>query len=155
MELQQLRYFVTVAELGNFTRAAEKCYVSQPSLSQQIIKLEKEIGHPLIERLGRRLRLTSAGEIFYERASNILRAVEETQHLVNASYTLENKKIRLGAIPTIAPFLIPPLLKKTVSSTSGCRNHFQRNDNRPDDAGLQSRGPGPGISFASTPRGTA
>ncbi|MCH9653919.1 MAG: LysR family transcriptional regulator [Planctomycetes bacterium] len=112
MELQQLRYFVTVAELGNFTRAAEKCLVSQPSLSQQIIKLEKEIGHPLIERLGRSLRLTSAGEVFYERASNILCAVEETQHLVNASYTLENKKIRLGAIPTIAPFLIPPLLKK-------------------------------------------
>lgn len=64
MELQQLRYFVTVAELGNFTRAAEKCLVSQPSLSQQIIKLEKEIGHPLIERLGRSLRLTSAGEVF-------------------------------------------------------------------------------------------
>ncbi|MFK7779080.1 MAG: LysR family transcriptional regulator [Gimesia sp.] len=111
MELQQLRYFVTVAELGNFTRAAEKCLVSQPSLSQQIIKLEKEFGHPLIERLGRRLRLTSAGEILYERASSILRAVEETQHLVSASNTLENKKIRLGAIPTIAPFLIPPLLK--------------------------------------------
>lgn len=112
MELQQLRYFVTVAELGNFTRAAEKCLVSQPSLSQQIIKLEKEIGHPLIERLGRRLRLTSVGEVLYDRASSILSAVEETQDLVSGSNSLENKKIRLGAIPTIAPFLIPPLLKK-------------------------------------------
>ena len=65
----------------------------------------------MIERLGRRLRLTSAGELLYERASNILCAVEETQHLVSASDSLENKKIRLGAIPTIAPYLIPPLLK--------------------------------------------
>ncbi len=61
MELHQLQYFVKVAELGSFTRAAEQCLVSQPSLSQQIIKLEKELGQPLFERLGRKVLLTDAG----------------------------------------------------------------------------------------------
>ena len=61
MELYQLRYFSAVAEHGNFTRAAESCHVSQPSLSQQIINLENELGHKLFHRLGRRAVLTEAG----------------------------------------------------------------------------------------------
>ena len=61
MEMHQLRYFVAVADLGHFTKAAERCFVSQPSLSQQIGKLEKELGQPLFERLGRLVRLTDAG----------------------------------------------------------------------------------------------
>jgi len=61
MELHQLRYFVAVAETENFTRAAERSHVSQPSLSQQILKLESEIGHKLFHRLGRKAVLTEAG----------------------------------------------------------------------------------------------
>jgi DNA-binding transcriptional LysR family regulator len=75
VEIHQLRYFVSVAEIGSFTRAAQACYVAQPSLSQQIRKLEEELGQALFERLGRRVRLTAAGHILYERAdSHSLRA---------------------------------------------------------------------------------
>ena len=66
MELHQLRYFAAVAELQNFTRAAERCFVSQPSLSQQIIKLEHELKTPLFERLGRTVKLTDAGHALYD-----------------------------------------------------------------------------------------
>ena len=73
MELHQLRYFVAVAELGSFHEgAAEKCDVAQPSLSQQIIKLEKELRHPLFERLGRTIRLTDAGRALYDHAVGVL-----------------------------------------------------------------------------------
>ena len=72
MEMHQLRYFAKVAELGNVTRAAEACHVSQPSLSQQIAKLERELGQPLLERLGRGVRLTEAGRLFRRHADQIL-----------------------------------------------------------------------------------
>ena len=79
MEVHQLRYFVAVAETGSFTRAAERCLVAQPSLSQQIRKLEEELGQALFERLGRRVRLTAAGHILYERAASILASLAEAQ----------------------------------------------------------------------------
>ena len=71
MEMHQLRYFLAVVEEKNFTRAAEPCHVSQPSLSAQIIKLEDELGDRLFNRLGRRIELTIAGSYFEKRARNI------------------------------------------------------------------------------------
>jgi len=68
MELHQLRYVLAVADTGNFTRAAEHSHVTQPSLSQQIINLEREVGHKLFHRLGRKAVLTEAGATFVERA---------------------------------------------------------------------------------------
>ena len=76
MELHQLRYVVAVARAKNFTRAAEKCHVSQPSLSQQIQKLEDELAEKLFVRLMREAKLTSAGEIFLTRAVRILEEVD-------------------------------------------------------------------------------
>ncbi len=110
MELQQLRYFVAVAHLGNFTRAAEKCFVAQPSLSQQIIKLERELGGPVFDRSGRKVRLTDRGRTFYDRAVEILAAVEAAK----AALTHEGGRgqVCVGAIPTIAPYFLPPLLKQ-------------------------------------------
>ncbi len=112
MELHQLRYFVTVADLGNFTRAAEKCFVAQPSLSQQIIKLEKELGQPLLERLGRKARLTDAGEILYEKAVKILASVDDAKRQVTEGAESGRGRVAIGAIPTIAPYLVPPVLKE-------------------------------------------
>lgn len=111
MELHQLRYFVRVAQTGNFSRAAELCSVSQPSLSQQILKLERELGQRLLDRLGRRAVLTDAGRLLLERAAAILSAVDDTQHRVKDFDHLEAGHLAVGAIPTIAPYLLPPALQ--------------------------------------------
>ncbi|MCA9237837.1 MAG: LysR family transcriptional regulator [Planctomycetales bacterium] len=110
MELQQLRYFVAAADLRNFTRAAERCGVAQPSLSQQIAKLEQSLGKTLLDRSGRRVALTDAGEEFYERAVKILSLVDEAERV--GSGAVERPRLRVGAIPTIAPYLLPPVLKE-------------------------------------------
>lgn len=112
MELHQLRYFTAVAELGSFTQAAERCFVSQPSLSQQIIKLERSLGQPLLERLGRRVRLTTAGQAFYERAVRILRAVEEAQTCLDEATRGAHGEVVVGAILTVAPYLLPGMVRR-------------------------------------------
>lgn len=112
MELHQLQYFVTVADQGNFTRAAEKCLVAQPSLSQQIIKLEKELGQPLFDRLGRKVRLTDAGRTLYDRAVSILAAVDDAKRHVSEKVDSGVGQINVGVIPTVAPYLLPPLLNR-------------------------------------------
>src|SRR5262245_65718615 len=117
MELHQLRYFAAVAELENFTRAAERCLVSQPSLSQQIIKLEKELKQPLFERLGRKILLTDAGRALYQQARQILDAVEEARHVGDG--VAWRGKVVVGAIPTVAPYLLPPLLKRFARDFPG------------------------------------
>src|SRR5271154_132172 len=111
MELHQLRYVVSVADLGSFTRAAEKCLVAQPSLSQQIIKLERELRQPLFERLGRSVRLTEAGRALYAQAVTVLGSVDEIRNRVTAATDPSVGTVNVGAIPTVAPYLLPPLLK--------------------------------------------
>jgi LysR family hydrogen peroxide-inducible transcriptional activator len=110
MELHQLRYFTAVAELGSFTQAAERCFVSQPSLSQQIIKLEKSLGKPLFERLRQKVKLTEAGQTFYERAVRILRAVDEAQVCLDESTDWTAGEVTVGAILTIAPYVLPDVV---------------------------------------------
>jgi len=109
MELQQLRYFVAVAETANFTRAAERCHVSQPSLSQQIINLEKELKHKLFHRLGRKAVLSEAGTVFLDRARRILFEVDDSTRELQDSPALE-RRITVGAITTLAPYLMPQML---------------------------------------------
>lgn len=121
MELHQLRYFVAVAELGHFTKAAERCLVAQPSLSQQIGKLEKELGRPLFERLGRAVRLTDAGRALYERAVPILASVEEAKRRVVDPTGEEPGDVAVGAVPTVAPFLLPPLVDAFARRSPGSR----------------------------------
>ncbi len=110
MEMNQLRYAVAVADAGNFTRAAERAHVTQPSLSQQVLNLEKELGHKLFHRLGRQAVATEAGEVFVERARRILFEVENASKELGDHDTLE-RRITVGAIPTVAPYLIPRLIK--------------------------------------------
>jgi LysR family hydrogen peroxide-inducible transcriptional activator len=111
VEIHQLRYFVSVVEVGSFTRAAQACFVAQPSLSQQIRKLEEELGQPLFERLGRRVRLTSAGHILYERAARILSSLAEARDALRDPSDLHEGEIQVAAIPTVAPYFLPPLLR--------------------------------------------
>lgn len=109
MELHQLRYFVAIAETGNFTRASERNHVSQPSLSQQIKKLEAEVKHKLFHRLGRKAVLTEAGTAFLERARRILVEVEDASKELGDQRGL-GRRITVGAVQTVMPYLIAPLL---------------------------------------------
>lgn len=111
MEMHQLRYFAAVARTGNFTRAAAQCHVAQPSLSQQIRKLEDELGEKLIARLpGGKSRLTPAGETLLKRANRILAEAQDAVDELRARHDTIVGTVRVGAIPTIAPYLVPEAL---------------------------------------------
>jgi LysR family hydrogen peroxide-inducible transcriptional activator len=109
MELHQLRYFLAVAETGNFTRASERSHVTQPSLSQQILNLEREVGHKLFHRLGRKAVLTEAGTAFLERARKILFEVENATKELSDHPSL-GRRITVGAVQTVMPYLVTPFI---------------------------------------------
>jgi LysR family hydrogen peroxide-inducible transcriptional activator len=108
MEIHQLRYFCAVAETGSFTRAAEREQVAQPSLSQQVIKLEEELGVRLFDRLGRTVRLTDLGQLFLPRARVILNELKAAKEEVSDKQVSASGPICVGVIPTIAPYFLPP-----------------------------------------------
>ncbi|MCZ4260285.1 LysR substrate-binding domain-containing protein [Limimaricola sp. G21655-S1] len=109
--LKQLRYFVALAETGGFGRAAETVFVSQPALSQQIKELEVILGVELVERLPRGIRLTRAGREVLERSRRILGEVAELERAARLSRGLTGR-LRLGVIPTVAPYLLPIALTR-------------------------------------------
>jgi LysR family hydrogen peroxide-inducible transcriptional activator len=110
MELHQLRYFCAVAETGSFSRAAEQSHVSQPSLSQQIMKLEDELGARLFDRLGRSVRLTDVGKTFLPRARSVLRELEVAKGDVVERKDSISGLVTIGVIPTVAPYFLPSRL---------------------------------------------
>jgi len=110
MEMHQLRYVVAVARAGNFSRAAEQCHVSQPSLSQQIQKLEEELGERLFDRMKREAKLTPHGEAFLPRALKILEEVDVAKREALDAHRLLRGRVILGVLPTIAPYLLPAVL---------------------------------------------
>jgi LysR family transcriptional regulator, hydrogen peroxide-inducible genes activator len=119
MELHQLRYFCAVARKSSFTRAAEEQHVAQPSLSQQILKLEQELGARLFDRLGRTVRLTEFGKAFRSRAEEILRNVGEARLEIQEMSGAERGHVHVGAIPTIAPYFLPARLAAFVRQHRG------------------------------------
>jgi LysR family hydrogen peroxide-inducible transcriptional activator len=110
MELHQLRYFCAVAETGSFSRAAEQSHVAQPSLSQQIIKLEEELGARLFDRLGRSVRLTELGKTFLPRARAVLRELEAAKGEVVERQDFVGGPVTVGVIPTVGPYFLPRVL---------------------------------------------
>lgn len=111
MEVHQLRYFCAVARHGTFTRASEVEHVAQPSLSQQILKLEAELGARLFDRLPRSAKLTVFGKAFLPKAERILRQLEEAKTELQEMTGNEKGDVVVGIIPTIAAYLLPKLLK--------------------------------------------
>jgi|ERR1700736_2167767 len=112
MEIHQLRYFVAVADQGSFSRAAAKVRVAQPSLSQQIQKLEAEFGQPLFDRLPRSVVLTEAGACLIDYARQILATIGDARRCVDEFKGKVAGRLAVGAIPTIAPYILPELIKK-------------------------------------------
>ena len=119
MEIHQLRYFCSVAETGSFTRAAEREQIAQPSLSQQIIKLEEELGVRLFDRLGRSVRLTDPGQIFLPRARAVLNELRAAKEEVTDKQSSLAGPVSAGVIPTIAPYFLPARIN------SFCRKYPQ------------------------------
>ena len=111
MEIHQLRYFCAVARHGTFTRASAIEHVAQPSLSQQILKLEAELGARLFDRLPRSARLTVFGTAFLPKAERILRELGEAKSELREMSGNEKGDVALGIIPTIAAYMLPRLLE--------------------------------------------
>src|ERR1700684_3477415 len=107
MEFHQLRYVCAVAETGSFSRAAERCQIAQPSLSQQVLRLEQDLGVKPFDRLGRGVRLTEPGRAFLPHARAILEYVDHARASVASNNASVRGNVTLGAIPTIAPYLVP------------------------------------------------
>jgi LysR family transcriptional regulator, hydrogen peroxide-inducible genes activator len=112
MEIHQLRYFVAVADEGSFSRAAAKVRVAQPSLSQQIRKLEAEVGQPLFDRLPRSVVLTEAGRCLIDYARQILASIGDARRSIDELKNEVSGRLAVGAIPTIAPYILPELVGK-------------------------------------------
>ncbi|NPD16405.1 hydrogen peroxide-inducible genes activator [Xinfangfangia sp. D13-10-4-6] len=111
LTMKHLRYFEALSRHGHFGRAAEVCAISQPALSMQIRELEALMGAPLVERAARRVRLTALGEEFATRARAILHSVDQLGDLVRASGDEPGGMLRIGVIPTVAPYLLPALIQ--------------------------------------------
>ncbi len=108
--LKQLRYFQALAHHGHFGQAADACAISQPALSVQIKELEHRLGGPLFEREPRRVHLTHLGAELLDRARDILKSVDDLENLARAAQTQLQGRLRIGIIPTIAPYLLPSIL---------------------------------------------
>ena len=121
MELRHLRYFVTVAELRNFTRAATRLRVAQPALSRQIRDLEDELGAPLFERNPRGVRLTEAGAVFLPEAKAVLQRAGEAVQAVRAVARGERGEIHVGYAPTPTVELLPCALHAFQNLAPGVR----------------------------------
>jgi LysR family hydrogen peroxide-inducible transcriptional activator len=119
MELHQLRYFLAVARTRNFSRAAEQCHVAQPSLSQQIMKLEGELDERLFDRNKREVALTPAGELFRGHAERVLEEVELARDKVREVRGLLRGRVALGALPTVAPYYLPKRLRAFAAEFPG------------------------------------
>ncbi|MEZ5796527.1 MAG: LysR substrate-binding domain-containing protein [Paracoccaceae bacterium] len=123
LTLKQFRYFEAVARHGHFGRAAEACSISQPALSMQIKELEETLGVPLLERAVRQVRLAAFGEVFLVHVRKVLVAVDEMESLARAASGTLSGRLRLGIIPTIAPYLLPAIIARLTALFPGLDLH--------------------------------
>lgn len=123
--LRQLRYFEALARHGHFGRAAEDCSISQPALSVQIRDLEQALGAELFERAARQVRLSAFGEEFLGRVRDILRSVDELGDLARAHRHQLQGRLRIGVIPTVAPYLLPAMISDLTRANGGLDIHVR------------------------------
>ena len=125
LSIRQLRYFEALAEHHHFGHAAEAVGISQPALSVQIRELERELGTQLFERAPREVRLTRFGEEFAVRVAEILRRVDELGDVARAARERLIGRLRLGVIPTIAPYMLPAIVSTLTTSHEGLDIHLR------------------------------
>lgn len=112
MDIRQLRYFVTLANERNFTRAAERLHIAQPPLSRLIQQLEAEIGAELVDRSSRPLKLTDPGRLFYEQAVQVLARVDEMRAMMKRTLALETKRFVVGFVGSVLYWRLPELIRE-------------------------------------------
>lgn len=147
MELRHLRYFVAVADAAHFTRAAEQLYVSQPTLSHQIKQLEDELGTPLFDRVGKRVRLTAAGEVFRQHAERALREMEEARVAIGELEGLSRGAVTVGVVQTVNGYLIPEAVARFTAAHPSVRVRIEELSDDKIESGLISGKINLGIGF--------
>jgi LysR family hydrogen peroxide-inducible transcriptional activator len=110
LNIRDLQYLVAVHDLNNFSKAAERCFVSQPTLSGQLKKLEEELGSPLMERSTRQVLFTDLGEKVVQQARGVLLSIEHMRELARQSDDIMSGDLHIGLIPTVGPFLLPIIM---------------------------------------------
>ena len=131
MNIRALQYFVTLSDLKHFSKAAEACFVSQPTLSTQIKKLEDELGVQLVERSPKNIMLTPVGEEIAKRARQVLNDVEQIRTAARRSSNPAEGVLRLGIFPTLAPYLLPHVIPHF--RTQYPRLHLQLSEEKTED----------------------
>lgn len=147
-ELRHLRYLLAVAEHGSFTRAAEDLHVSQPTLSQQIRQLERLVGAPLLDRTGRAVRLTDAGEVYARHARLALAELDAADRAVHDVEDLSRGHLRLAYTPTFAAYLIGPLIAELRARHPGITLDIRETNQDVIESGLLADDIDVGIGFA-------
>ena len=125
LTLKQLRYFEALAKHAHFGRAANSCAISQPALSMQVKELEEALGTALFDRGNRQVLLTNFGEAFALRVHDIMRAVDELGDLARASHERLVGRLRIGIIPTIAPYLLPSIIGNLTQMNASLDIHVR------------------------------
>jgi LysR family hydrogen peroxide-inducible transcriptional activator len=138
MNLQELRYFAAVVEHRHFGRAAEACNVSQPTLSSQLRKLEEELGVTLLERTNKRVDLTPVGRQILDHARRALAETVQIESVARAARDPLVGALRLGVIPTLAPYLLPLIFAPMQKSYPGLAIELWEDQTRPLLEGLRS-----------------
>ncbi|MER6910124.1 LysR substrate-binding domain-containing protein [Streptomyces sp. NPDC000594] len=147
LELRHLRYLLAVAEHANFTRAAEGLRISQPTLSQQIKQLERTVGAQLLDRGGRTVSLTDAGEIYARHARGALRDLAAAERAVLDVADLSRGHLRLAVTPTFTAYLVGPLTAELHSRHPGITLEVREMSQDRIEAGLAADGIDLGIAF--------
>src|SRR5215216_5142810 len=121
IELRHLRYFLAVAEAAHFTKAASVLHVTQPTLSHQIRQLEGQLNLPLFDRIGRRVKLTAAGELLLPHARRVLRELEEAQSALAELQGLKRGEIKVGIVQTVNACVIPEIVARFSTTHTGVK----------------------------------
>lgn len=152
MELRQLRYLLAIAEEGNFTRAAEKVFVSQSALSQQIQLLEQEIGAPVLSRGKRGVHLTAAGEVLQRHALRVFHELEQARVVIDELQGLKRGELRVGAVQTVNDYLMPHLITAFAARYPDVKLRVDELPSDEIEAGLESGGLQAAIGFIPASR---
>ncbi|KJY41838.1 transcriptional regulator, partial [Streptomyces sp. NRRL B-1568] len=147
LELRHLRYLLAVAEHANFTRAAEDLHISQPTLSQQIKQLERAVGAQLLDRTGRTVRLTDAGETYVHYARRALRDLAAAERAVLDVADLSRGHLRLALTPTFTAYLVGPLAAELHTRHPGITLEVKEMTQDRIEAGLLADEVDLGIAF--------